>query len=116
MQHRQADLPPHHQHRGFQMTSSAALIAVRKRHFGLDALPDAIVIPALGPRRDAEVKAVEEATLDDLAFTVQGLEAEFNAVGDRLHSLRKLYGLARRAGALGAERAVDAITSDKGGR
>ena len=55
-------------------------------------------IPALdsGP---ATVKAIEDATLDDIAFAMLGTEAEFNAVGDRLHALRKLYGLARQAGA-----------------
>ncbi len=98
------------------MTISATLTAVRKRHYALDALPDTIAIPALGARRDAVVKPIDDATLDDLAFAVRGIEAEFNAVGDRLHALRKLYGLARQAGALGADRAVDAISSDTGGR
>jgi len=59
------------------MTQSAALTALRKRHFALDALPNTIAIPVL--------------------------------------ALRKLYTLARQAGALGADRAVEAI-SDKGGR
>jgi hypothetical protein len=99
------------------MTNSAALAALRTRHFALDTLPDTIVIPALGPRRrEAAVKAIEDATLDDIAFAVRGIEAEFNAVGDRLHALRKLYGLARKTGALGADLAVDAISGDEGGR
>lgn len=98
------------------MTISAALATVRKRHYALDALPDTIAIPALGARRDAVVKPIDDATLDDLAFALGGIEAEFNAVGDRLHALRKLYGLARRAGALGADSAIDAVSSDKGGR
>ena len=93
------------------MTQSAALASLRKRHFALDALPDTIAIPALEARqREASVKAIEDATLDDIAFAMRGIEAEFNAVGDRLHALRKLYNLARQAGALGADRAVDAIS------
>ncbi len=93
------------------MTQSAALASLRKRHFALDALPDMIAIPALeAQQREASVKAIEDATLDDIAFAMLGAEAEFNAVGDRLHALRKLYNLARQAGALGADRAVDAIS------
>jgi len=98
------------------MTTSVALAALRKRHFALEALPGTIVIPAHEARqREATVKATEDATVDDIAFAIRGVEAEFNAVGDRLHALRKLYSLAREAGALGADRAVDAI-SDDGGR
>ena len=97
------------------MTASAAIVALRKRHFALDALPDLIAIPAFEARqRPATVKAIEDATLDDIAFAMLVTEAEFNAVGDRLHALRKLYNLARQAGALGSDRAVDAIS--EGGR
>jgi hypothetical protein len=97
------------------MTASAAVTVLRKRHIWLEALPDTISIPALEARqRPADVKPIEDATLDDIAFAMLGAEAEFNAVGDRLHALRKLYNLARQAGALGSDRAVDAIS--EGGR
>lgn len=97
------------------MTASAAVTALRKRHIWLEALPDSIAIPALEARqRPATVKAIEDVTLDDIAFAMLGAEAKFNAIGDRLHALRKLYTLARQAGALGADRAVDAIS--QGGR
>jgi hypothetical protein len=93
------------------MSISAAVTALRKRHLWLEALPDTIAIPAIeARRRPATLKAIEDATLDDIAFAMLGAEAEFNAVGDRLHALRKLYTLARQAGALGADRAVDAIS------
>ena len=99
------------------MTSSATVAALRKRHYALEAMPDTIVVPALGARRpEAVVKAIEDATLDDIAFALRGIEAEFNAVGDRLHALRKLYLLARDAGALGADRAVNAVAATGGGR
>ena len=99
------------------MTSSAVLTEIRKRHYALEALPDAIVIPVLGEiRREQVVKPIEDATLDDIAFALLGVEAEFSAVGDRLHALRKLYGLARQAGARGSECALDVVSRDAGGR
>lgn len=98
------------------MNQSAALAALRKRHFALDALPDTIVIPACQARqRETNVRAIADATLDDIAFALLTAEAEFNAFGDRLHALRKLYSLARQAGALGADRVVEAV-SHGGGR
>ncbi len=97
------------------MTTSTAVTALRKRHIWLEALPDTVSIPALEARqRLAADKPIEDATLDDIAFAMLGMEAEFNAVGDRLHALRKLYNLARQAGALGSDRAVNAIS--EGGR
>jgi hypothetical protein len=95
------------------MTTSAAIAVLRKRHFALEALPETIVVPALDARqRPAAVKAIEDATLDDIAFALLAAEVEFNAVGERLHALRKLYSLARQAGALGADRAVAAISGE----
>jgi hypothetical protein len=93
------------------MITSAAVTALRKRHIWLEALPDTVSIPAFEARQQpVAVEAIEDATLDDIAFAMLGMEAEFNAVGDRLHALRKLYSLARQAGALGSDRAVDAIS------
>lgn len=97
------------------MTTSIAVTALRKRHIWLEALPDSVSVPVLeAQQRPAADKPIEDATLDDIAFAMLGMEAEFNAVGDRLHALRKLYNLARQAGALGSDRAVDAIS--EGGR
>lgn len=94
------------------MTSSATLAGLRQRHYTLQSLPDTITVPSLGARRPvAIVRAIEQATLDDIAFALGGVEAELDAVGDRLSSLRKLYGLARQAGALGADRALDAAVT-----
>lgn len=99
------------------MTRSAALTEIRKRHYALEALPDTIVIPVLSEiRREQVVKLIEDATLDDIAFALLGVEAEFSAVGDRLHALRKLYGIARQAGARGSECALDVASRDARGR
>lgn len=98
---------------GSPMTASNAIAALRKRHFALEALPETIVVPAPeSQQREGSVTAIEDATLDDIAFALLAAEAEFNAVGERLHALRKLYSLARQAGALGADRAVDAIAGE----
>jgi outer membrane murein-binding lipoprotein Lpp len=52
-------------------------------------------------------KPISEATIDDLAFAMRGLEAEFNDVADKMQALRKLSQIARDAGGLGADRAVE---------
>ena len=98
------------------MFNASRLTRVRKQHATLQALPDTIHIPAIGRRDEIAAKPVVDATLDDLAFAVRGVEVEFNELGDRLYAIRKLYSLARQSGALGADRALDAITSNAGGR
>lgn len=91
------------------MTSFSALAGLRQRHYALQSLPETITVPSLGARRPvAVVRPIDQATVDDIAFALDGVEAEFNAVGDRLAALRKLYGLARRAGAFGADGALEA--------
>lgn len=97
------------------MSNPVPLVSVRKLHFMLEALPDTIVIPVLGGKQTEQtVKPISEATLDDVAFALRGLDAEFSAVSDRLLALRKLYQLARDAGAVGAECALDVVASSKG--
>ena len=98
------------------MFNTSKLKSVRKQHATLQALPDTIHIPAIGRREEVASKPVDDATLDDLAFAVRGVEVEFNELGDRLYAIRKLYSLARQSDALGADRALDAITSNAGGR
>jgi hypothetical protein len=96
-----------------QEDADAALDAAKRTKEWLEALPDTIVIPVLGDvRREQVVKLIEDATLDDIAFALLGVEAEFSAVGDRLHALRKLYGIARQAGARGSECALDVASRD----
>lgn len=98
------------------MFNTSHLQALRKRHYALETLPDHIRIPAIGARSEVAAKPIEEATLDDLAFAMSAIEAEFNALGDRLHAIRKLYTLARKAGGLGADIAINVVSSDMGAR
>ncbi len=96
------------------MPTSRTIAAVRKCHFALASLPHIIRVPMPGRPDDHVIRAVDESTLDDVAFAIIGMEREFNAVADRLHALRKLHDLAREAGALGADRVLEAIPAHKG--
>ncbi len=72
-----------------------------KRYDWLD-FPDPIRIPALeGVRPDEVSRPLEEATVDDLAFAILGLEAQARKVNRSLGGLRELYDMARKRGALG---------------
>jgi hypothetical protein len=98
------------------MNKSVTLTRIRKRHLVLEALPDMIVIPPRPGIAGEVTKPLTEATLDDVAFAVRSVEAEFSAVIDRLHALKKLYEFARDAGALGANLAVEAVAGSQGKR
>ena len=78
------------------------------------SLPETIRIPALGTIPEEMVKPIEEATLDDLAFAVQALDKESDALTSRIYALRRLYRDAREKGALGNENILDALAR-KGG-
>lgn len=89
------------------MFTTSKLNALRKRHYGLDGLPTSICV--LAPDRLASsVRLIDKATLDEVAFAIIKAERAYNAAGDRLFSLRKLYNLAREAGGVGSACAVDA--------
>lgn len=91
----------------------SALEMLRKTHCGLTTLPDAIRVPAL-PGQDAiDAKLITEATLDDIAFALRGLEANSNALIDQMYALRKLSQIARDAGGIGADRAIEAAARSK---
>lgn len=75
-------------------------------------LPETILIPALdGNRPDETVLRLEDATIDDIAFAIQGLESEARVIHRRLSSLRDLYEMARRRGALGMTTVADAFAN-----
>lgn len=87
--------------------------------YALVDLPSSIRIPAVETRRpDEVVRPLEEATIDDVAFAILGVEAEVRVVHRRLNALRELYDLARKRGALGADNVSDTFANlcDEGGR
>lgn len=82
---------------------------LKKQHpYLLESLPERI------ETNGADV-AIEDATLDQIAFAVIALENEVRPISRRMNALRELYDLARKHGALGAHRIGDAF-ADKGGR
>ena len=91
------------------MTVPSKLEVLRKSHYALEKLPQKLRVPAIESRRNEAIIDLAEASIDDVAFAILGLEAEFSAVGDRLFALRRLYTLARHEGALGFERVVDVV-------
>ena len=73
-----------------------------RKNYALADLPDTIITGAAGS------KPIDEATVDDVAFAVQALNDEMDAVYRRSSALRSLHDKARRAGALGSALAVEA--------
>ncbi|WP_027349563.1 hypothetical protein [Halotalea alkalilenta] len=75
-------------------------------------LPETILIPALdGNRPDEIMRRLEDATIDDIAFAIQGLESEVRVIHRRLSGLRDLYEMARRRGALGMTTVANAFAN-----
>ncbi len=75
-------------------------------------LPETIRIPALDSNRpDEVVRRLEDATIDDVAFAIQGMESESRLIHRRLGGLRDLYEMARKRGALVTTTVADAVAS-----
>lgn len=70
-------------------------------------------LPALITVNGAEV-ALEDATLDQIAFAVIALKNEMRPIGHRISALQYLYDLARKQGVLGAHSMKNAF-ADKDG-
>lgn len=54
-------------------------------------------------------RALEEATVDELAFAIQTINEESSLIARRRHALEEIYASARRQGAFGAKRLADLI-------
>lgn len=77
-------------------------------------LPDTICIPALEGHRPEEVTvALEDATLDDLAFAIVGIEAQVAQARRGLSGLRELYEQARKRGGSGANTVSEVFFTDE---
>jgi hypothetical protein len=87
--------------------SLSALEALCKANRSFSSLPDTIRIPAAPGHNEIAAKPISEATIDDLAFALRGLDGEFNDLTDKMHALRKLSQMARDAGGVGTDCAVE---------
>lgn len=96
------------------MTDQTSLIArLRRAFYSLEDLPDTIRAP-WREGSHAEPLDIEGATIDDIALAVVAADAEMLAAVRRSSALQKLHRLAREAGALGTDRAVDAALKREG--
>lgn len=98
------------------MSITKKLAVLREQHYGLEKLPESIRVPALGERRDETVKPVGMASIDDLAFALIRLNEQASALYREIDAVRTLHDEARKAGALGADIAIDALIASKGGK
>ena len=62
----------------------------------------------------SESQSVETASVDDIAIAIIAANAELSAAIQRSSALEKLHRLAREAGAVGTDRAVDAALKREG--
>lgn len=88
--------------------TTTPLQRLRESSYALAELPDSIRTGDIGEFGQPIAKALSAATVDDVAFAIQALGDEADAIYRRVTALKHLHDRARRAGALGAEVAVDA--------
>lgn len=81
---------------------------------GFSELPEILRIPVPHDRKRITDRPVALASLDDVAFAIQVLDGEVEALFGRLSALRRLYKMARMKGALGRDNAVVFLTSHQG--
>ena len=85
-----------------------ALARLKKAHYGLEDLPDALCFSKLAGRPVEPPVLITKATLDDIAFAIVAADLECSAVIRLSSSLNRLYELGRKAGAVGTDPAVAA--------
>lgn len=79
----------------------------------LEDLPEVIPM-SWRPGNAAEPLPVEAASVDDIAIAIVAANAELSAAIQRSSALEKLHRLAREAGAVGTDCAVDAALTREG--
>ena len=85
---------------------NGTLARLRKAFRSLEDLPE--VIPATWrPGNASEPLSVETASVDDIAIAIVAANAELSAAIQRSTALEKLHRLAREAGPVGTDRALD---------
>lgn len=77
---------------------------LRKKSVFLSELPATVRVPGHGGKPTIDGLQIEDASVDDIAFAIQGLESEVSQIGGQLHALRKLHDLARNRGAIGTDK------------
>ncbi|MBX6387007.1 MAG: hypothetical protein IRZ07_29195 [Microbispora sp.] len=88
--------------------TTTPLQRLRESSYALAELPDSIRTGDIGEFGQPIAKALSAATVDDVAFAIQALGDEADAIYRRVTALKQLHDRARRAGARGADLAVEA--------
>lgn len=87
--------------------TTTPLQRLRESSYSLAELPDGIRTGELGEYGQPLSKAITCATVDDVAFAIQALGDEADAIYRRNTALKQLHDRARRAGAVGADLAIE---------
>ena len=80
------------------------LDVLRKKSITLSDLPDTLRVPCRGGNPTIDGLRLDDASVDDLAFSIQDLESELSHLCGRLSALRRLHDLARQRGAVGTDK------------
>ncbi len=78
--------------------------SLRKKAMSLSDVPATLRVPGCGDNPGNRSLVIEDASIDDLAFAIQGLESEISLICRQLNALQKLHDLARARGAIGTDR------------
>ncbi|KIL96939.1 hypothetical protein CCC_01432 [Paramagnetospirillum magnetotacticum MS-1] len=87
---------------------SIQLLERLRKKMSFDAIPDTIEVPPSGDETTSVIKAIEDASVDDVALAIQVLEKASSALIRQVSGLRRLHDYARCAGAIGVSNAVEA--------
>ena len=79
------------------------LESLRKKSILFAALPETVRIPGHGGKPSIDGLHLAAASVDDLAFAIQGLDQEITGVIRQLSALKCLHDQARIRGALGTD-------------
>ena len=79
------------------------LESLRKKSMLFADLPETVRVPGHGGHPAVDALPLEEASVDDLAFAIQGLENEISEVIHQASALKRLHDQARIRGAVGTD-------------
>jgi len=88
------------------MFRTSKINQLRSSDYMLTDLPGSIFVPG-DDHLASKMQPIVAATLDEVAFAILDSEKAYNAAGDRLFALRRLYNLARQAGGIGSDCAAE---------
>ncbi len=88
--------------------TTTPLQRLRESSYAMADLPDSFRTGELGEYGQPLSKAITDATVDDVAFAIQALGDEADAIFRRVGALKQLHDRARRSAARGADLAVEA--------